>query len=449
MSTEEVIMKDRISRVLDLATRAGLECEVYGESTERFQVEVYRGKVETMDRSSDEGIGIRLVTGGRMGYAFTNGTDMESIEFTFEEAKNNAICSTVEDVDVLADDPGDPIQEGSPAFFLDEGDSAGKIEKVIEMEQAAIDFDGTIVNTEGVSYSEVSGEVFIASTRGFQRSGKRGLCSCSMAAVAKKGGEIRSGWYYCQSPDVRLLDFNATGLESAKRAFSLLDSRPMPTGRYPVIFDASAFVDIIYFLEQALSGEMVVKGTTVLAGKLGKKVAADILTLTDDPMLEGGCFNARFDDEGVARNTYSLIAGGILRGFLHNSWTARKSGHPNSANAVRGSYKDLPSPGASNLFVQPGGRTLDEMLADTDRGIYIQSVMGMHTADPISGDFSVGIAGLGIEAGKRSGAVSEMTISGNVLDLLGGVVEVGREIVFIGTYGAPPVLIEGLSVSGT
>ncbi|MBU8922024.1 MAG: TldD/PmbA family protein [Bacteroidales bacterium] len=442
-------MKDRISRVLDLAARTGFECEVYGESIERFQVEVYRGKVETIDRSSDEGMGIRLVTGGRMGYAFTNGTDMESIEFAFEEAKNNAICSTLEDIDVLADDPGDPIPDGPVSFFLDKGNSADKTEKVIEMEQAAMDFDGTIVNTEGAGYSEVSGEVFIASTRGFERSEKRGLCSCSMSAVAKKGSEIRSGWHYCQSPDVRLLDFNATGVESAKRAFSLLDSRPMPTGRYPVIFDGSAFVDIIYFLEQALSGEMVVKGTTVLAGKLGRKIAADILTLTDDPILEGGCFNARFDDEGVARNTYRLIEGGVLSGFLHNSWTARKSGHPNSANAVRGSYKDLPSPGASNLFVQPGDRTLDEMLADTDRGIYIQSVMGMHTADPISGDFSVGIAGLGIEGGKRSGAVSEMTISGNILDLLGGVVEVGREIVFIGTYGAPPVLIEGLSVSGT
>ena len=441
-------MKERMDLILELAASTGSECEVYGESAERLQIEVYRGKVENIDRSSDEGIGIRLLKGDCLGHAFTNGTSLDAMRAAFSEAEHNAAVSTPIGVDILADDvPVDGGQLGE--FHLGSGDTAGKIEKVIAMEERAMTFDPSIENTEGAAYSEAVGEIFISSTRGFERSEKRGLCSCSISAVARRGEEIRSGWFYSQAKETGALDFARPGEEAARRTVNLLGSRPLVSGRYPVIFDGSAFSEVVYLMEQALSGEMLVKGTTVLAGREGEQIASSYLTLIDDPFLEGGCFNASFDDEGMPRRRYVLIDEGVLRGFLHNSWSSRKTGGGRSGNAVRDSYKDLPSPGPSNLFVDPGAPALDEMIADISKGIYIQNVMGMHTADPISGDFSVGISGLSIEKGRPAAPVSEMTISGNIADLLKGVREVGREMVFIGTYGAPPVLIEGLSVSGT
>lgn len=441
-------MDERISRVLDLAAAGGYECEVYCESGERFQVEVYRGRVESIDRSRDEGVGIRLVRDGRMGHSFSNESGPAGMDSAFDEARLNAEASAPLEVDVLARDSRVP--ESGPDFVDSAGleDTAARIEGVVEMENAAFEFDPSIENTEGAGYSEFSGEVRIASTRGFYRREKRRHCRCSLAAVARRGEEARSGWYHSQAREPGGLDFSGTGREAARRAAILLGSSPIPTGRYPVVLDATAFVDIVYLLEQALSGEMVVRGTTVFAGRIGEKIAAGMVTLVDDPFLEGGCFNSSFDDEGVPRERYVLIEEGALRGFLHNTWSAAKTGSGVTANAVRESYRELPVPGPSNLFMLPGGAAVRELISEAGEGIYIQNIMGMHTADPVSGDFSVGINGLRIKSGMTGQAVSEMTISGNILELLAGIRNVGREVFFAGPYGAPPVLIDGISVSG-
>ena len=442
-------MDNRIDRILNRAVSEGFECEVYGEVMRQLQIEVYRGELESIDRSRDEGAGIRLIRDGRVGFTFSNDLSREGLDAAFAEAKSNARCGAPMEVDVLADNLDMISRNDAELPGPNRNETNMKIEGVREMERMALGYDSSIDNTEGAGYSEAYGEVYVASTRGFFRKEKRGSCSCSISAVARKGEDIRTGWYYNQSIDANLLDFRITGSEAARRASILLDCRKIPSKRYPVIMDGTAFGDIIYLIEQVLSGEMALKGTTVFAGKRGMRVAPDIFTLVDDPFLAGGCFNASFDDEGVPRNRCVLIESGIVKGFLNNSWSSKKTGVPFTGNAVRPSYKELPVPGPTNLFMVPGEKSLDKMIAQLDEGIYILNTMGMHTADPISGDFSVGINGLYIKGGERCVAINEMTISGNILDLLGGIREVGKEIVFTGPYGAPPVLIEGLSISGT
>ncbi|MBN1164024.1 MAG: TldD/PmbA family protein [Candidatus Krumholzibacteriota bacterium] len=441
-------MEERIYRILDMASSGGYECEVYGEDTDSYQVEIYRGQIESIDRSRDCGIGIRLVREGRIGYSYSNELSDQGLESALEEAKNNAAGSSAMDKDVLADNSALPVTRTAADEPCPEVESAFKIEGVRKMEEAALGFGEVIVNTEGAGYSEVSSEVFVASTRGFLRREKRSCCSCSIAAVAGKNDEIRSGWYLAQAVDPLALDFAAVGREAAVRASSLLDCQPIETGRYSVILDGSAFYEIIYLLEQALSAEMVVKGTSVFTGKQDLRIAPDIFSLVDDPFMPGGCFNASFDDEGVPRKKYFLVEGGILRGYFHNSYSARKMGTEPTANAVRSSFKSLPLPGATNLFVIPGKRDLPEILADLEDGLYVQNLMGMHTADSMSGDFSVGVNGYHIRSGQIKHAICEMTLSGNILDLLGGIREIGKKIVFIGSYGSPSVLLEDLSVSG-
>lgn len=441
-------MEEKIGRILDMASSEGYECEVYGEVLDSYHIEVYRGEIESVDRSRDTGIGIRLMRDGRIGHTFSNEMGVEGLRGAFEEAKRNSACSSSIDVDVLADGGDIGERPSVCAFHLGE-DPAFKVEGVREMERAAFGHDSSIENTEGASYSEVSGEIFVAGTRGFFRREKRGSCSCSLSAIARDGEEVRTGWFYSQSTDVRSLDFASVGLKAAGRACGLLDCRQIGTGRYDILMDPVSFIDIIYLLEQALSGEMAVKGTTVFAGRTGERVAPAIFTLVDDPFLEGGCLNATFDDEGSPRIRNVLIEEGMMKRFLNNAYSHRKTGSEPTANAVRSSYRDLPVPGPTNLFVAPGSRGIGAIIADMDEGIYVQSIMGMHTADPISGDFSVGINGRHIHGGEAGAAISEMTISGNILDLLGRIREIGSEIIFMGPYGAPPVLVEGISVSGT
>jgi len=291
--------------------------------------------------------------------------------------------------------------------------------------------------------------VCVAGTGGFIRTRYGCCCSCSIGAAASTGGEVRSGWSYAQAPLPGSLDFRETGKEAGERAAMLLGGAPLPTGRYGVVFDAFAFSEVVSLLGEVLSGEMVVRGSSVFDGRLGEKVASDVFTLIDDPALAGGCFNAPFDDEGVLAVKRRLVSAGVLEGFLHNSYSARKTGLGRAGNAFRSSFKSVPVPGPTNLFVLPGSADEDGLVDSLGNGIYIQDVMGMHTVDPISGDFSVGINGYEIRGGEKERAVCEMTISGNILSLLEGIVATGSRIRFAGQVGSPPVLVEGLSVSGS
>jgi PmbA protein len=241
----------------------------------------------------------------------------------------------------------------------------------------------------------------------------------------------------------------SVGRESARRAVRLLGSERIETKRYAVLIDGPAFTDIMNLLAEALSAEMVVKGTSLFAGKLGDRIAPRDVTIMDDPFMKGGCFNAGFDAEGVPKSECILVESGELAGYLHNTYSSRRMNVTPTANAVRSSFKGLPLPGPANLYLSPGTRKTADMIAGLSGAIYVQDIMGMHTADPISGDFSVGISGCYIRSGEVAGSIGEMTMSGNILEMLGRIVEVGYERVFIGPYGSPPVIVEDLSVSGT
>ena len=391
---------------------------------------------------------MRVVSDGRVGFAWTCDLTGEGLAAVLSEAEANALSGDKADADVLASGDSGEVSDGDHRRHPGEFPAEMKIEGALAMEEATLSGDARVRSSEGAAYSEVTSVVCVAGTRGFIRTRYGGFCSCSIGAAASTGGEVRSGWSYAQAPVPGALDFRETGREAGKRAAMLLGGAPLPTGRYGVVFDAFAFSEVVSLLSEVLSAEMVVRGSSVFDGRLGEKVASDVFSLVDDPSLAGGCFNAPFDDEGVSSVKRILVSAGVLEGFLHNSYSARKTGLGRAGNAFRSSFKSVPVPGPTNLFVLPGSADEDELVDSLGNGIYIQDVMGMHTADPISGDFSVGINGYEIRGGKKERAVCEMTISGNILSLLDDIAATGSRIRFAGQVGSPPVLVEGLSVSG-
>ncbi|UCF05748.1 MAG: TldD/PmbA family protein [bacterium] len=442
-------MESSINSILDFASVGKCECEVYGERVRRYRVEMHRRKIESIESSRDAGIAIRLVHEGRVGHVSTSDLSPDGLSAAFQKALECASNSTPVDVDILAPYRKESIREGLYPKLPSAGGNQVKIAGVRTMEEACLSHDPRIVNTEGASYTESVGEVFVASTRGFFRTEERGFCSCSIQAIAKQGDEIRSGWFHAQGLDCGDLDFASTGREAAARAVGLVGSRRIETRRYPVVLDGSAVTSFLGLLKRALSGEMVVKGASVLAGRKGSQIAPEYVTVIDDPFLEAGCNNAAFDGEGAPTERRVVVESGSLRGYLHNAFSARKLGVPVAANAVRATFKDLPEPGPTNLFLLPGARSTAEMVDDLIPGIYVLDVMGMHTADHISGDFSVGISGYHVRSGGDRVPISEMMMSGNVLDLLAGIREVGKDSIFIGPYGSPAIRIDGMSISGT
>lgn len=442
-------MEEGMERILELARRSSCECEVYGESNRLFGVDMHRGAVESIERAHGTGLAVRLVRDGRIGLAYTSDVTPEGCRRAFEEAHVNAASGTPVAFDALADDRRARERGNLYPVLPPTGGDHDRVKQVRAMENACFGFDASVENTEGACYRDVCGDIFVASTRGFHRRETRGFCSCAVTAVARRGSEVRSGSYYAQALQPADIDFVAVGERAAARAVRLLGSRRIATGRYPVLIDGAAFIDIVEFLAEALSAEMVVKGMSLFAGKDGTSVARDVVSVVDDPFRAGCCFKASFDDEGVPKERRTLIGSGVLESYLHNAYSSRRMGLKPAGNAVRHTYRSPPLPGPSNLYLAPGARSGDEMIAEMDEGVYVQDIMGIHTADTISGDFSVGISGFHVRGGTADEPVGEMTMSGNILRLLCGIREVGRDLVFIGPYGSPTVSIENVSISGT
>lgn len=439
-------VKEYVNHILDIARGRNVECEVFAEDSRGLEIEAHRGRAESIERYRDRGIGIRLVDGGRSGYAFSSDLSPSALESAFEEAAASAAAGSSAGELILAD--YHQMQREPDLSERAESDAGKMTERVLEMEKEALGFSGEVINTRNAGYSEGWTRVTVGSTRGFIREEYRGCCSCFISAIAKRGDEVRSGGFWYQSPEPEGIDFRMAGREAAARAVGLLGSRKIRGGRMPALFESYAFIDMLGFLEDIVSAEMVNKGMSCLAGKLNRRVAPDYVTIVDDPALEGGCGNSVFDDEGVPTSRIELVGSGILQNYFHTSSTARKMGSGRPGNAVRPSFKAIPQPGATNLYLEPGGRKMDHIIAGIDRGVLIQNIMGIHTADTISGDFSLGFNGHYISSGRREHPLCEMTVAGSILELLAGIAEIGSGLRFIGETGSPPVLVTGLSISG-
>jgi len=192
----------------------------------------------------------------------------------------------------------------------------------------------------------------------------------------------------------------------------------------------------------------VQKGKSFLAGKIGQTVAAGNFTLVDDGTSPQGIASFPFDGEGVATQRTVLIDRGILKGFLYDTYTANKANTKSTGNGVRGSFRSLPGVGITNLFVLPGVSRPEQLIKEVSQGLFVTEVMGIHTANPISGDFSVGAAGILIENGELTRPVRSITIAGNLQEFLQGVEGVGEDLRFFGGIGAPTLRVKGLSIAG-
>ncbi|HHU33232.1 MAG TPA: TldD/PmbA family protein, partial [Clostridia bacterium] len=191
------------------------------------------------------------------------------------------------------------------------------------------------------------------------------------------------------------------------------------------------------------------KGKSVFSGKVGKKVSSTAITIIDDGALPGAILSSPFDGEGVRTQETILIEEGILQGFLHNSYTAAKEGVSSTGNGIRGSFKGTPEVGTTNFYIKPGSITQEELIKDISKGLYVTEVMGIHTANPISGDFSVGAAGLLIENGVLTTPVRGIAIAGNIIELLESVDLAANDLTFFVGRGSPTLRIAKMTISGS
>ncbi|HWI54368.1 MAG TPA: metallopeptidase TldD-related protein, partial [Desulfobacteria bacterium] len=247
----------------------------------------------------------------------------------------------------------------------------------------------------------------------------------------------------------RELDPLRIGREAAQKAVRKLGAATVGTQKAVIVFDPYVATNFLGVIAPALSAEAVQKGKSLFGGRVGQTVASDKISIIDHGAMPGGISSAPFDGEGVPTSKTVLVQNGELKGFLHNTYTAAKDGVTSTGNGTRGSFKSTPEVGTTNFYIEPGPHSPDDMLKDISSGLYITDVMGMHTANPISGDFSVGAAGIWIENGKLTKPVRGVAIAGNILELLKEVEGVGSDLSFFGSKGSPTIRIAKMTVSGS
>ncbi len=248
--------------------------------------------------------------------------------------------------------------------------------------------------------------------------------------------------------DLRSLDVNRVGRMAAQRATELLGARSAPTMRCPAVFRNNVVAELIEFLSSSFSAEEIDKGRSMLAGKQGERLFSDQVTLIDDGLLPGGFATSPFDGEGVPSTQTELVQGGFISGALYDSYYARKNGTQSTASAVRG-IKSPPSIGTTNLYMKKGKKGFDELVKGIDRGILITDLMGVHTANPVTGDFSLGASGILIEGGSLARPVKGFAVAGNVLELFRRMTDISNDLRFFGSVGAPSARVSEISVGGT
>ncbi|MDD3074788.1 MAG: TldD/PmbA family protein [Eubacteriales bacterium] len=450
MNSDKKLAGDEIVRaVIEESKQRNVEhAEAYFDSERELSIEVRDGQVENLKVAKDAGLGIRVIQNGRLGYAYTTELTWGNLANTLEIALANAKAAS-EDSYYTLPEPATSY----PELDLDDPQLGQvsleeKIEMARQMERSGRSFDPLVQLTEHVSYEEVSYEIAIANSKGVSLTSGGDLCGGMAAFVAGKDGDQQTGFSVDYVRRLKDLDPDDLGKEAARKAVRMIGAQRLSTKRVPVVMDPYVVSSFLGMLASALSAEAVQKGRSLFAGKIGERVVSELVTIVDDGAKPGGIASAPFDGEGVPTQKTVLVDSGILQGFMYNSYTAAKDGVSSTGNGARGSFQSPPSLGSSNFYVAPGKGSQEAIINETGEGFYLTEVMGMHTANPISGDFSLGAAGIWIHNGELITPVRGMVIAGNILELLAGVDAVGSDLRFFAGRGAPTVRVANLTVSG-
>lgn len=438
-------MNEFAAKALDAAQAAGISpAEATVALSESFSVRVRAQKLEDYKVSDRIQLTLRGRWQGRIGTASTQAMDEESLALLIQGVKESAeLIENDEQDDILPPD----AQYGAVCNYSDAIDTISAEDKIalamciderLCAADARISPDATVVSTASEVFS-------IKNTLGLDLSHSSNLIYAYASCLAREGEAAATGfkllWGYALE-DVSPFDV-ADGC--VKDAVEKLGAGRLQSGARPVVIRSNAMADLLSTFSGVFSADNAQKGLSLLAGKEGTAIASPAVTLTDDPLMPWGMGSCPFDREGAATMTKNVIDGGVLRTLLHNRKTAKKAGVATTGNAA-GSGRVAPS----NLYIQPGQATLQDLLARMENGLLLTEVSGLHAgANPISGDFSLLARGFEVVDGEIQRAVEQFTVAGNFFALLQDIEAVGSDLLFEGSpIGSPSVAVKKLNIAG-
>jgi|GEM_PF-1648482 PmbA protein len=436
-----------IDKILEKCLRAGADmAEVYLQTETTMKVTIRDGNVDSINKAAPAGLAIRYFTSGRMAFAHT--TDFSDMAIDKMIAGLRNLGSKVnEDKYAVLPSPGQALsdlQVNAPEYAQNTTES--KINYILSLEKLALDYDPIIAKSNGVTYYEYVTGKKIANTKGVSVSFNTTSYGISLSLVAIKGNRMFPGegqlWArrFDNLPEPQQIVDIIAG-----RAVRLIGGNPVSSGDYEIIFMPRAANSILRGLAEALNGENVYSGASFLEGKIGEKVASDLLTIYDDPFMPWGVGSCPADDEGVIPSKQALIENGILKGFLYDSRTAAKANTSSTGSAHRDYYAALPGIAVSNFYISPGTNKLDDIITSCNRGIIVEMASGWGL-QAVNGQYSAGINGILVEKGKKIRPVADVTIGGSVEDIFGGLLAVCDDITYYNDMCSPSLYIKKMTV---
>jgi PmbA protein len=454
----ELDLETLAADVVALAMKAGAsDAEAVVREGDEFSVNVRMGQVETLKESGSRGLGLRVFLGTRSASASTSDLTAEGIRQLVDGAM--ALAKVTEE-DPFTGLPGTAefgaVPDDLHLFYDDVYSLSGpeRIELARRAEAAALAADPRITNSDGGSFEAATGRKVLANSRGFVGGYRTSYAGVSVAPLAMDAnGAMQCDGWWSSARRLSLLDTpEAVGQEAARRTLRRLGARRVPTQRVPIVFAPEAARTLLGSIFEAASGDSIWRSASFLAGRLGEQIAAHGVTIIDDntmllPSGAGGFGSSPFDGEGLPSRRTVVVEAGVLRTYLMNTYSARKLGMKSTHNASRG-LAGTPGIGCGNLYLEPGTITPEEILAAIPVGLYVTGLMGFGV-NVVTGDYSRGATGLWIENGALTHAVEEVTIAGNLAEILKNVTAIGSDLEFRSAVASPTLRIDGMTIAGS
>lgn len=447
-------MKMLIDKIFAEGKKQGInDMEAFYSAGSSLSLKVFQKELDGYSLSESEGLGLRGMYNGKMGYSYTEKVDETSIDLLVKNVKENAT--------VIDSDDEEYIFEGSKEYKkvdtfnpkLEEVEEAEKIKFVKQLEEEAFKIDNRIKSVETCVYGDGYGETIMSNTKGLYLHDKSNIAYTYVVVVAKENEDIKTGMAYRTGNDFSKFNPKEIAEEAVKEALSMLGAKSVKSGDYPVVIRNNAAADLLEAFEGIFSAENVQKNLSLLKGKLNEQIGSEKFTLVDDPFMEGGLASRSFDGEGVASKYKKVVDKGVLKTYFHNLKTAKKDRVETTGNASKSSYKSSVGIAPSNLYVEKGEKTLEEIISSMDKGILITELQGLHSGlNSVSGDFSLAALGYEIKDGKIAKAVEQITVAGNYFELLKNIEETGSDLKFglpgEAYIGSPSLKIKKLAIAG-
>jgi PmbA protein len=424
------------------------ECSI--AEGEEFSANVRMREIENLKEAGSRGAGLRILIGRKTGASYTS--DMSS------DGIRHMVKSAIELADITTADPHAGLPEPEELGTIEgdlklystdiEGLETGlKIDTAKRAEEAALSSDPRIFNSEGASFDTHIGRSIFANSRGFAGEYRSSYCSLSTVPVAKDGESMERDYWDSSARGFGGLEPpEQVGRTAAQRALRRLNAVKVETKKAPVVFEPRTARTLLDNLFEAVHGMLIYRNESFLAGKLGEKVAGENVTIYDDGTIPGLFGTSPFDDEGVPSRRTVVIERGVLKNYLLNSYAARKLGMKTTGNASRGLTGNA-GIGHGNFYLEKGVQTPEQIIGGIADGFYVTELMGFGV-NIVTGDYSRGAAGLWIRNGELAFAVSEVTIAGNLKDMLTNVAAIGDDLQFRGSMAAPTIQIGEMTVGG-